>query len=108
MHARFSLQCTESVSHAGIYLTHIDPSQLTFSWNQSFLNCPALNYLVTYNDDCGIQCPNTTTNTTITCTNVTANGQVCSLFVQTEVCGNITGKKSNPIILTLKGIDAVS
>ena len=99
-----SFQSIESVSPNSIYLNDITPSQLTFSWNQSFLNCPSFSYLITCDNDCGIQCPNTTTNTTITCSNVTANGQVCSLFVQTEVCGNITGKKSNPLILTLKGI----
>ena len=38
---------------------------------------------------CG-SCPTTTTNTTVTCTDVPTDGSVCTFAVETAVCGNIT------------------
>lgn len=47
--------------------------------------------------NCG-SCPQNTTNTTVTCSNVPANGGLCILNIQTKPCGG-TSKQ----VVQLKG-----
>ena len=97
-----------------IHLSDIGPTHLTFSWNQSLLNYPPWRPLdgscsTIYNvitSNCGI-CPNSTTLTSTTCTNITIDGRICSLAIQTVVCGNIVGHRSNSVMTPLKGIYVV-
>ena len=87
----------------GMFLSDIGPTHMTFKWSPLLLNCPSLKYIITSErSNCGI-CPNTTTNTTATCTDMTIDGQTCNLFVQTEVCESIIGEKSKQLEVKLKG-----
>ena len=55
----------------GMFLSDIGPTHMTFKWSPLLLNCPSLKYIITSErSNCGI-CPNTTTNTTATCTDMT-------------------------------------
>ena len=64
-----------------------------FSWSPAAPDHSALRYdIITSN--CG-NCPNTTTNTTAICTDVPTDGSVCTLAIQTVVCGNIIGDPVN-------------
>lgn len=85
------------------------------NWNQSSFNCPSTKYIVDSTCNSGVF-PNKTwqTNNTgivillyyfnfMNSTSLTFNGQKCSFFVRTEVCGNILGNMSKPLQVTLKG-----
>ena len=64
-----------------------------FGWSPVAPDHSALHYdIITSN--CG-SCPNTTTNTITTCTDVPTHGSVCTLAIQTVVCGNIIGDPVN-------------
>ena len=86
-----------------MFLSDIGPIHMTFKWSPLLLNCPSLKYIITSESNCGV-CPNTTTNTTATCTDITIDGRTCNLFVQTEVCESIIGEKSKPLKIKLQGI----
>ena len=66
---------------------------MVFEWSEVASNCPIFHYHIT-SSNCG-QCPNTTRNTTATCTgNFTTNSlSLCSesLAVQSVLCGDIHG-----------------
>ena len=62
--------------------------------------CPVLHYDILASN-CG-SCPTTTTNTTVTCTDVPTDGSVCTFAVQTVVCGNIYGTMNNTVQVHLK------
>lgn len=85
-----------------IQLTTIGPSHLTFHWDSLHLNCPTIKYIITTTENCGI-CPNNTTHTSLTCNNLTVSGQTCSYFIQTEICENLIGRRSEPLIVKLRG-----
>ena len=86
-----------------IRLVDIHPGQITFNWTDVAALCQSLYYnIISYN--CG-RCPSVTSNTTVTCTDVVASGQVCTLSIQTAVCDDVFGNLSNPISVILKGID---
>ena len=69
--------------------------ELTFSWSPVAPDCPAIHYNILASN-CG-SCPSTTNHTTVTCTDVPTDGTVCTFAVQTVVCRNITGNRSNPV-----------
>ena len=85
-----------------VHLNNISPVHLIFSWSPLALSCPSLSYIITSTTDCGI-CPNTSTKTSVTCNNITVSGQTCSYYVQTKICGNLVGRKSQPLVVKLKG-----
>ena len=86
-----------------IYLSDIGTKHLSIAWSPLHFNCPSITYMITSNGNCG-RCPGNTTNTNATCTDVTANGQICTLYVQTVICGHIIGDKSNQLFVKLKGL----
>ena len=76
--------------------------QLTFSWNPVLLDCPCTDvHYDILTSNCGTCIP-TTTNTTVTCTNVPTDG-MCTFAVRAVIC-NLTGNISEPVTFTLKGI----
>ena len=72
---------------------------VTFLWSPVAPDCPAIHYNILASN-CG-SCPTTTNHTTVTCTDIPINDSVCTLSVQTVVCGNITGNTSDPITIVL-------
>ena len=84
-----------------VRLINVQPGQITFSWTSVDALCDSISYNI-ISSNCGT-CPITTTNTTATCTDVVASGQVCTFIVQTVVCGSIIGILSNPTTVILKG-----
>lgn len=77
---------------------------LIFTWNETVRNCLALQYNIVASR-CGI-CPIITSHPIATCNNVEAIGQECRFAVQTVVCGNIVGNQSDPVVLTLAGLNS--
>jgi hypothetical protein len=73
--------------------------ELTFSWSPVAPDCPAIHYNILASN-CG-SCPTTTNHTNATCTDVHTNNSICTIAVQTVVCGNITGNISDPVSITL-------
>ena len=69
--------------------------QLPFSWSPVATDCHAIHYNILASN-CG-NCPTTTNHTTVTCTDVPNNDNVCNFAVQTVVCGIITSNFSDPI-----------
>ena len=63
-------------------------------------DCSSLHYNI-LSSNCG-SCPTTTTNTTVTCTDVPTDGGVCTFSVKTVVCGNIFGNLSDTLQVKLK------
>ena len=91
-----------------VHLIDIDPTALTLSWNGSSTNCTAIKYIVSSNGSEGV-CPNTAetvlTNATLTFTKnmILIIGKQCNFSVQTEVCGNIAGEKSDALMVAFTG-----
>jgi hypothetical protein len=84
-----------------VRVVDVQPGRITFNWTSVDTECDSLSYnIISYN--CGM-CPFNTSNTSVTCTNVVALGQLCTFLVQTVVCGN-TGNPSRPTTVMLKGI----
>ena len=71
---------------------HFSSQTITFTWTQPLSNRNNFDSEISYNlsSNCG-SCPNTTTNTTVTCTDVPTDGGVCTFTVRTVVCGIIVG-----------------
>ena len=61
-----------------VHVTDINPNGFSIGWSQSPSNISATS-------DCG-ECPNTTFDTSIRCTNliVTVDGQACSVVIRTQ------------------------
>lgn len=78
------------------------PGQVTFDWNPVAHKCLGVYYNIIASN-CG-SCPTATTNNTITCTDVPTDGYMCTFILQTVVCVNITGRKSDPVYVQQKGI----
>ena len=75
-------------------------NKITFTWSPVAPTCPSLHYNI-LSTNCG-SCPTTTTNTTVTCTDVPTDGSLCTFAVQTFVCGNVDGNFSDLIHVALK------
>ena len=69
-----------------------------FSWSPVTSDCLVLHYNI-LTSNCG-SCPTTTTDTTVTCTDVPTNGSMCTFAVQTVVCGDIVGDSSDSVNVT--------
>ena len=70
-------------------------NQITFAWDELMTKCPSLRYVITA-INCGV-CPNTTTDTNITCIQSDASvhtNRTCLFAVQTEICGYLLGERS--------------
>ena len=77
------------------------PGQITFDWSPVAPNCSAIHYNILALN-CG-NCPTVTANTTITCVDVPTDGSVCTFALETVICGNITGSKSDPVYVQQNG-----
>ena len=64
-----------------------ESEKITFIWTQSISECSAVQYRILALN-CGT-CPNTTTITTATCTDIPNDNIACTFTVQLVVCGNI-------------------
>ena len=84
-----------------VYITVVDIGlrQLTFNWSPVAPDCPAIHYNI-LSSNCG-SCPTTTTHTTVTCTDIPTDGNMCTFAVKTVVCGSITGSMSYPLMINL-------
>ena len=70
-----------------VHVSDINPNHFTIKWSPPASDCPIVAYNIA-SSNCGV-CPNiTTTNMSITCTNLMVEGQVCSIVVQAMVCEN--------------------
>ena len=79
--------------------------QIMFEWSTvaPYCDSPSLHYNILASN-CG-SCPTTTTNTTVTCTDVPTDGTTCTFAVQTVVCEETVGNTlSNQIHLRLQEI----
>ena len=81
------------------FAENVGSRQLTARWSSVAANCPSLHYNILATN-CG-SCPTTTTNTTVTCTDVPTNGSMCTFAVQTVVCGDIVGNMSTQFSVSL-------
>ena len=65
-------------------------SDLAFNWSTVAPNYSqtAIHYSI-FASNCG-SCPNTTTHTTVTCTDVPTDGNMCTFELQTVVCENVS------------------
>ena len=77
----------------------LESKTLTFTWEE-VLGSTTTNYTI-LSSNCG-SCPTTTTNTTVTCTDVPSDGGVCIFTVQTVVCGN-THLSGEILVMLIKG-----
>ena len=97
-----TLACIKFAESPGdAHFSYISPNQFTIEWSPPANNCP----LVTYNiatTDCGV-CPNTTSSTFITCTNLTIDGQICSIVIQTRACGSHSTTDTANLTIELRG-----
>ena len=85
----------------GVNVSDINPNHFTIEWSPSASNClPVIYNILT--TDCG-ECPNTTSDTFITCTNLIINGQVCSvtIVIQTNVNDENNSEHSGATNLTI-------
>ena len=73
-----------------------------FAWNKiTSAQCFSIQYIIT-TVNCGV-CPNITTNTNITCVQFGVSNRMCMFAVQTEICGQLVGPRSNYVIVNLFG-----
>ena len=63
--------------------------------------CHTIHYLIS-SSNCG-HCPNITNNAMATCTGIIADGQTCKFAVQTIVCDDNVGLKSEEVVVKLGG-----
>lgn len=83
-----------------VHLVDINSTHLTFHWSRVSTNCDAIQYGI-MSSNCG-HCPNVTTSTSITCSGLFTNGQLCTFIVQTVVCDSIAGNESKRVQVELR------
>lgn len=87
-----------------VRLADVRQGFLKFEWSPVVNNCVSLVYEVNATQSCG-SCPHHTTFTSVSCTfNFSHIPGVCRFSIRTIVCNNITGNWSEPVNVTLKGI----
>ena len=92
-------RCISTTQHLGYSAVSFDSRALTFDWSPVAPDCHTLHYNI-LSSNCG-SCSTTTTNTTVTCTDVPTDGSMCTFAVQTVVCGNIVGNFSDSVNFTV-------
>ena len=96
-HAGFQM---ESPSTIYTSLVDRDSRQITFTWSPVSPNCHAVLYNIQASN-CG-SCPTTTNHTTVTCTDIPTDVDICMFAVQAIICGNIHRNFSDVIHIALK------
>ena len=84
-----------------VCLVDVQSGRITFNWTSVDALFDSISYNI-ISSNCG-RCPSQTTNTTATCSDIVALGQVCAFAVQTVVCDNITGNMTHPVHVILRG-----
>ena len=87
----------------GIKSTHVGREAIMFEWEPVGDVCSGLG--VYYNiiaSNCGNCVPRTESTNTI-CTGAPTDGGQCVFSLETVICDNITGKRSDPIYVNLNG-----
>ena len=82
---------------SGLHVETIDheSNQVVFTWNKLTARCSSIQYVITAMN-CGV-CPNTTTDTSITCISYNVSAQMngtCMIAVQTKICRHLLGERS--------------
>ena len=73
-----------------------------FAWNKTTSpQCSSIQYVISA-IECG-NCPNTTTDTNITCVHFSVSNHTCMFAVRTEICGYLVGPRSEYVIVNLFG-----
>ena len=86
-----------------VRLSSIDNGHITYTWDSVDFSCPATHYFINASG-CG-ECPNTTHSVNITClTELNEQPQVCSLSVQTVLCGHLFGNHSSINQFRIRGV----
>ena len=82
--------------------------EITFKWSKSPAapDCPSLHYNILASN-CG-SCPTTTTNTTVTCTDVPTNGSMCTFSIESVVCGKVVNLFNDTIHIPMNMTDTCS
>ena len=80
-----------------MHISHIDIGlrQFSFSWSPVAPDCPGIRYNILASN-CG-SCPTTTNHTTVTCTDVPTDGQICTFATQNIICGKIKGNTNHAL-----------
>ena len=73
--------------------------QIKFRWTPIATECPDIHYVINASN-CG-NCPTTTNHTTVTCTDVPSDGNICTFALKTQVCSDVFGKMSEPVFVVL-------
>ena len=85
----------------GINYAHVDPETITFEWEPVGDVCSGVYYNIIASN-CG-NCVPRTKFTNTTCTGAPTDGSQCVFSLETVICGNITGKRSDPVYVHLNG-----
>ena len=88
-----------------VHVSDINPNEFSIDWSQSpSSSCDrqTLTYNIAATSDCG-ECPNTTFDTSIRCTNqtVTIDGQACLVVIQTQADAKNKSEHSVAINVTV-------
>ena len=87
-----------------VRLSEVARNRLDFTWDPVQSVCPDVEYKVAA-VNCGV-CPSATNDTNISCilNNMDVIYKVCTLSIQTVVCGFTSRNRSENITATLKGV----
>ena len=87
---------------SNVHVEAIETTRIVFAWNKTTsTQCSSIQYVIT-TVNCGV-CPNSTTNTKITCVQFSISNHTCMFAVQTEICGHLVGPRSDYVIVNLFG-----
>ena len=95
-----------------ITTTDLSLREVTFKWSKSpvqlVLDCPSLHYNIT-SSNCG-SCPTTTTNTTVTCTDIPTetDASMCTFSIESIVCGKVVNLFNDTIHIPMNMTDTSS
>ena len=87
-----------------ISVANFGSREFTFTWSPVFPDCSSILYIILASD-CG-NCPNNTTQTTATCTDVPIKDSVCIIEILTVLCASDVGNSSDASIPPQEGPDA--
>ena len=85
----------------GISSTHVGPEAIVFEWESVGDICSGV-YYNTNASNCG-NCVPITEFTNTTCIDAPRDGSQCVFSLETVICGNITGKRSDPVYVNING-----
>lgn len=87
-----------------VSLNIFDFGVFDFSWKLSTaVNCSTLSYAINAKE-CGT-CPNRTTDTFVSCQNVTIDGHECVFSVQMDICDTLKSNDSESLTIIKKGME---